>query len=100
MAPLSPSGRKPDPTLLESWDEKLIREGIRILSNRRRYVEEIRKELAHDFWSHETLEIQYASTIPVEGNGMDEIEAGFRRRLDRGAEHGWKERLYVRRTAP
>jgi DNA replication and repair protein RecF len=74
-------GRKLDPTLLESWNEKLIREGIRILSNRRHYVEEIRKELAHDFWNHETLEIQYASTVPAEGNGMDEIETGFQRRL-------------------
>jgi DNA replication and repair protein RecF len=74
-------GRKTDPTLLESWDEKLIQEGSRILSNRRRYVEEIRKELAHDFWNHETLEIQYASTVPAEVNSMDEIEAGFQRRL-------------------
>jgi DNA replication and repair protein RecF len=74
-------GRKPDVTLLESWDEKLVYEGSRILGNRRRYVEEIRKDLAGDFWSHETLEIRYASTVPAEGNDLEEIETGFRRRL-------------------
>jgi DNA replication and repair protein RecF len=74
-------GKKPDPTLLESWDEKLVREGIRLISNRRNYVEEIRKELAHDFWNHETLEIQYETTIQIEGSGMEGIETGFRRRL-------------------
>jgi len=74
-------GGKPDAMLLESWDEKLIHEGSRILSNRRLYVEEIRKQLANGFWNHETLEIQYVSTIPAEGNGIGEIETAFQSRL-------------------
>jgi DNA replication and repair protein RecF len=74
-------GGKADATLLDSWDDKLICEGSRILRNRRRYVEEIRKELAAGFWNHETLEIQYCSTIPAAGSSVEEIELGFRRKL-------------------
>jgi DNA replication and repair protein RecF len=74
-------GARADRTSLESWEEKLIQDGSRILKNRRHYVEEIKKELAHSQWIREAPEIRYSSTVATESAGAGEIEDEFRRRL-------------------
>jgi DNA replication and repair protein RecF len=74
-------GRRTERTLLESWDEKLIQDGSRILGNRRLYVDEIKRELAGCFWNRDTLDIRYASTAETEGGNNTKIEEEFRRRL-------------------
>jgi len=74
-------GVKPDAMLLDSWDDELIREGSCIQGNRIRYVEQIRAELAVGLWNREILEVSYRSTVPAEGDGVEEIGRGFRRKL-------------------
>lgn len=74
-------GRRPDSELLDSWDEKLIQEGSRVLSNRRLYVEEMKQELVHTFCSTEDLELRYASTVMKRAAGTPAIADEFRQRL-------------------
>ncbi len=74
-------GGRVDEILLESWDEKLVQEGSRIVADRQRYVDEIQEELRQSQWSPETLEIQYASAIAGTSREFDDIETEFGRRL-------------------
>ena len=75
------SGARTDRELLDSWDEKLIQEGARVLRNRRNYVDEMRQELVNPLCSSEELQIQYSSLITAADTGDAEIEGEFRRRL-------------------
>jgi len=92
-AALASSG-KTDPELLDSWDENLAREGSRILWNRRRYIQEMKRELINPLCSSEALEIRYASNaVTADSDGAD-IEGEFRQRL-REARNGDERKGYT-----
>ncbi|MBZ5494823.1 MAG: DNA replication/repair protein RecF [Acidobacteriia bacterium] len=75
------SAGKTERELLESWDEKLAREGSRILWNRRRYIEEMSRELVNPLCRTESLEIRYSSIAAATDAGAEEIEGYFRQSL-------------------
>lgn len=52
-----------DQNLLDSWDEALIKPGAHILSNRLRYVKQMKEVLPQGLFGTETLKIHYFSTI-------------------------------------
>jgi DNA replication and repair protein RecF len=75
------SGVSADRASIESWDEKLIQEGSRILWNRMDYVAEMKKELAHPLCANEELEIHYASAAAGSQTDLRDLEGEFRQRL-------------------
>jgi DNA replication and repair protein RecF len=81
LATAARSGGRIDGELIESWDEKLIQEGSRIIRNRRDYIEAMTKALGNPLSSSENLEIRYVSRILTEGAEDREIEGIFRMRL-------------------
>lgn len=70
-----------DETVLESWDETLVRDGARIVRNRTDYVQRLKEELQQGLFAAEVLKIHYLSTVSEEGLSLQEIEARFRERL-------------------
>ncbi len=75
------SGRAVDGAFLESWEEALIQNGVRILSNRMRYVQEIKTRLPGSIFGNDNLKIHYISTIPAGDADQAELEREFRARL-------------------
>jgi DNA replication and repair protein RecF len=69
-----------DESLLDSWDEMLVREGSRIVLNRQRYVQRLKAEVQTGLFGAEVLKIHYLSTVPDQ-HSSEEIEARFRERL-------------------
>jgi DNA replication and repair protein RecF len=74
-------GIKADHGLLDAWEEALAREGSRLLWNRFKYVEEMKRELINPLCRHESLEIRYVTAAAGKATGIQEIENGFRDRL-------------------
>jgi DNA replication and repair protein RecF len=70
-----------DEKLLDSWDEALAGPGARILWNRLRYVEEMRRELPQGLFEGEILKMHYISSVAAEQSDVAQIEQNFRRRL-------------------
>jgi DNA replication and repair protein RecF len=75
------SGARLDRDVLESWDERLVQEGSRILWNRRNYVEEMKQELIHPLCQTEDFEIRYVSTAAAAGADVAVIEGEYREHL-------------------
>jgi DNA replication and repair protein RecF len=67
--------------LLDSWDEALITSGTRILWNRLRYVELMKKELPQGLFDGEILKMHYLSSVAAEEGDVPQIEEAFRRHL-------------------
>jgi DNA replication and repair protein RecF len=74
------SGRSLDEAFLESWQEALIQNGVRILVNRMRYVDQIKEQLPAGLFGSDTLKMHYVSTVPANADS-EELESEFRRRL-------------------
>ncbi|HTY61716.1 MAG TPA: DNA replication/repair protein RecF [Acidobacteriota bacterium] len=72
-----------DENLMDSWDEAVIKPGARILSNRMRYVEQMKQELPQGLFGAESLKMHYVSTITDEPLDVPAIEECFRQRLYR-----------------
>jgi DNA replication and repair protein RecF len=70
-----------DETLLDSWDEALIKPGARIVANRLRYVDRMKQELPQGLFGAETLKMHYYSTINAEDCDTARIEESFRKKL-------------------
>lgn len=68
-------------SLLDSWDEAIVRPGARILLNRLRYVEQMKKELPHGLFSAEAMKMHYFSTITTDDLEVLRVEEVFRERL-------------------
>jgi DNA replication and repair protein RecF len=66
---------------LDSWDEALVKPGARILLNRFRYVEQMKKELPQGLFGLEALKMHYLSTIDTGNSELDGIEDSFRKHL-------------------
>jgi DNA replication and repair protein RecF len=78
---LSSSGGEVDETLLDSWDETLVKPGARILWNRMRYVDEMKRELPQGLFGSESLKMHYYSTVMSEECDLPSLEERFRQRL-------------------
>jgi DNA replication and repair protein RecF len=76
-------GGKVDDALLESWNVKLSQDGSRILWNRRNYVAAMKTEIPGDVLGTENLQIEYMSTVPLEGHKPEDLEMEFRAKLAR-----------------
>ncbi len=74
-------GLKVDPTLLDSWDEKLIEEGSQVILNRLAYVEKMKGETVNAFSDKETLELRYSTTISPETGDVGRVKDDLRGRL-------------------
>jgi DNA replication and repair protein RecF len=71
-----------DEALLESWEEALVQNGVRIIVNRRRYVEQIKNYIPQGLFGNDSLKIHYLSNVASEpGEFPEEIEIAFRRKL-------------------
>jgi DNA replication and repair protein RecF len=73
-------GISPD-NLLESWDEALVKPGARILWNRFRYVEQMKKELPQGLFGAEALKMHYYSTVDADNGELSDIENHFSKTL-------------------
>ena len=80
-----------DEALLDSWDEALAKPGARILSNRMRYVDQMKNELPPGLFGNEILKIHYLSSIGSDGSDEFQFEEQFRKRL-------FQSRAYDQRT--
>ena len=69
-------------TVLESWEERLIQDGARIIENRREYVEGLKQVLPQEVFG-EKLDVEYVSNVSSAGPGAQEIESEFRVGLER-----------------
>lgn len=75
-------GRRPiDRDLLDSWEETLAGSGAKILSNRRRYAEQMKEELPQGLFGTDVLKMHYVSTVATDDMDAPRIEAVFRERL-------------------
>jgi DNA replication and repair protein RecF len=74
-------GTTPDPSQLETWDEKLAVDGARIVADRGSFVGAMRRELRAGLFGGETLELRYATAVARDLEEPAHIEAAFRERL-------------------
>jgi DNA replication and repair protein RecF len=81
LSPERNGTRSIDEVLLDSWDEAIIKPGARILDNRLRYVEQMKKELPQGLFGSEALKMHYLSTIDTDNLELAGIEDSFRRHL-------------------
>jgi DNA replication and repair protein RecF len=71
-----------DEALLESWEEALIQNGVRIIVNRRRYVDQIKRNLPPGLFGSDLLKVHYLSNVASEQSRLpEEIEKEFRQKL-------------------
>ena len=68
-------------SLLDSWDETLVRQGTRILQNRVHYVDEMKQHLPQGIFGREELKMHYLSNVLSKDDSFLEIEDVFRKRL-------------------
>jgi DNA replication and repair protein RecF len=67
--------------LLDSWDEALVKPGVRILWNRLRYVERMKQDLPQGLFGSEALKMHYLSTVNPGNSDLSELEDSFRKHL-------------------
>ena len=67
--------------LVDVWDEALARSGARVLSNRLKYVESMKRELPMGLFGAEELKIHYLSTLGTDDADISRLEEKFREKL-------------------
>jgi len=67
--------------LIDAWDEALARSGARVLSNRLKYVENMKRELPKGLFGADDLKIHYLSTLGTDEAGIPGLEEKFREKL-------------------
>jgi len=75
--------RAPDEGFLSSWEETLVQDGSKIISNRMSYTERMKEELPIGLFGAEQLEAKYVSTIVRAPATLDAITSAFREKLMR-----------------
>lgn len=70
-----------DVSLLESWEEALVKAGSAIIANRRGYTDQMKQWLPNGLFGSEQLKMHYMSTIETEDQDIPALEERFRRRL-------------------
>ena len=71
-------------SLLDSWDETLVKHGTRILQNRVHYVDQMKQHLPQNVFGSEELKMHYISTVLGKDNSLSGVEDVFRERLRQG----------------
>ena len=66
---------------LESWDEAMVREGARLLWNRVRYVDGLKKALPARLFGDEEIKLHYLSTAGEGLESVGDIETKLRERI-------------------
>lgn len=74
-------GTRPEGTLLESWDEKLASDGVRIQIDRQRFAASMREVLREGGFAGDDLDLRYAATVEAESLDPAVVGAAFRARL-------------------
>jgi DNA replication and repair protein RecF len=74
-------GIRLDDAHLESWDEALVRNGAPIISNRLRYVREIKLALPQNLFGTDELKLHYLSEVASHDPDVQQIEREFRLKL-------------------
>lgn len=69
--------------LMDSWDEALVKPGVRILGNRLRYVERMKGELPQGLFGTEEMKMHYLSTVTAEDAAAEHMEELFRKNLQK-----------------
>ena len=67
--------------LIDAWDEALVRSGTRILSNRMKYVENMKRELPGGLFGAEELKIHYHSSLGTDTADVSGLEEIFRKKI-------------------
>jgi len=70
-----------EPQLVDAWDESIARPGARILSNRLKYVENLKRELPKGLFGAEELKAHYLSSLGMDNADISRIEEMFREKL-------------------
>jgi DNA replication and repair protein RecF len=73
-------GDRPEGPLLESWDEKLAADGVRIQIDRQRFAASMR-EVLHGGFAGDDLDLRYAATVDAGSLDPAVVGAAFRVRL-------------------
>lgn len=68
-------------SLLDSWDEAIVKQGSRILQNRVHYVDQMKQHLPQNLFGSEELKMHYVSTVLGKDNSLSGVEDVFRKRL-------------------
>jgi DNA replication and repair protein RecF len=70
-----------EPQHIDAWDGALARSGARILSNRIKYVENMKRELPKGLFGAEEFKIHYLSTLGTDNVDISRFEEKFREKL-------------------
>jgi len=70
-----------EPQLIDAWDEALARSGARVLSNRLKYVESMKRELPRGLFCTEEFKIHYLSSLETDNDDISSLEEKFRKKL-------------------
>jgi len=73
--------KKVDESILDSWDETMVREGAPIVCNRSRYVERMKEKLPQGLFDRELFSISYLSSMGMETADLKIVEDEFRHML-------------------
>ncbi len=67
--------------LTDSWDQALASEGARVIWNRMRYVEELKKEVPKQLFADEAVSFHYVSSVRGSLDSVGIVENSFREAL-------------------
>ena len=70
-----------EPRLIDAWDETLVSSGARVLSNRMKYVENMKRELPIGLFGAEEFKIHYLSSLGTDNIAISRFEEKFREKL-------------------
>ena len=70
-----------EPRLIDAWDEALARSGSRVLSNRVKYVENMKRELPRGLFGAEELKMHYLSSLGTDSADISRLEEKFIEKL-------------------
>ena len=72
---------KYEPQLVDAWDESIARPGARVLSNRLKYAENIKRELPKGLFGTEELKAHYYSSLGTDTADISRLEEKFLEKL-------------------
>ncbi len=82
LADITPgAGAATKAELIDSWDQALASDGARVVWNRIRYVEELKKEIPKQLFGDEVVSLRYVSSVRGNLDSVGEVESRFREAL-------------------
>ena len=67
--------------LVDAWDESIARPGARVLSNRLKYVENLKRELPKGLFGAEEFKVHYISSLGTDNADISHLEEKFLKKL-------------------